>query len=457
MRATSIKKAVARSLYCVATRRCRCPSHRPRTTSAMADGKAEEPEVLLDVKGSVAFVTLNRPRALNSLSLGMVTRLLALNLEFSKPGSPVACVVVRGAGGKAFCAGGDVKEVVLRARSGDCSHGSDFFRIEYVNNAAIAQLPVPYIAIIDGIVMGGGVGVSYHGHFRVATERTVLAMPESGIGLFPDVGASFFLHRLPGHLGRYMGLTGQRLSGAEVKDAGFATHLIPSSRLPDLEAAITQLGPRAADPAQLDALLRSLEQTQPPAPAAGTAAGGGGGGGGGGDVSALLSWKLPLINAHFGLGSVAEVVASLEAAVEAADRQAAAAGGGGGGGGRGDEARVFLKDTLAAMRKGSPLSHVATWEMLRRSAAGHMTLRQCLQMEFELAARFVAGQADFLEGVRALLIDKDNRPKWRYGTAREVPEHVVQQLFEPVADEPPLFGAGAALAAAAAPPVVSRM
>ncbi|EFJ52894.1 hypothetical protein VOLCADRAFT_31665, partial [Volvox carteri f. nagariensis] len=338
----------------------------------------------------------HRPRALNSLNLGMVSAWL----EFSRRGeSPVAAVVVRGAGGKAFCAGGDVKEVVLRARAGDWSYGTAFFRTEYVNNAAIAQLPVPYIAVIDGITMGGGVGVSYHGHFRVATERTVLAMPESGIGLFPDVGASFFLHRLPGHLGRYMGLTGQRLMGAEVKDAGFATHFIPSARLPDLDRGVLELGPRAADLSLVDALLRSLEP--PPSAAAAVAAAAAAAAGtdnnnnnnSSSNSSALLEWKLPLINVHFGRRTVAEVVA------------------------------------------GSPLSHAVTWEMLRRSAAGHMTLQQCLEMEFLLARRFVAGEADFLEGVRALLIDKDNKPRWRYGSVKEVPELVVQRLFEPLVDE----------------------
>ncbi|GLI61774.1 hypothetical protein VaNZ11_004243 [Volvox africanus] len=388
---------------------------------------AEEPEIILDVKDSIAFVTLNRPRALNSLSLGMVHRLLSINQELSQPGSKVACVVVQGAGGKAFCAGGDVKEVVMRARAGDWSYGSAFFRAEYVNNATIAQLPMPYIAVIDGIVMGGGVGVSYHGTFRVATERTVLAMPEAGIGLFPDIGASFFLHRLPGHIGRYMGLTGQRLKGAEVKDAGFATHFIPSSRLPDLERGILELGPSAADLAKVDSMLRSLEQ--PPAAGSGH--------------SELLKWKLPLINAHFGLGSVGEVVASLQAAVDAADGDNRSGSGS-------EAARAFLRDTLAAMRRGSPLSHAVTWEMLRRSAAGHLTLQQCLQLEFWLARRFVAGEADFLEGVRALLIDKDNKPRWRYGDVKQVPGVVVQRLFEPLPDEPPLFSSCMAVTAGGA-------
>ncbi|GIL85504.1 hypothetical protein Vretifemale_14016 [Volvox reticuliferus] len=389
-------------------------------------------QILLNVKDSIAFVTLNRPRALNSLNLGMVHRLLSINQEFSQPGSKVACVVVRGSGGKAFCAGGDVKEVVMRARDGAWSYGSAFFRAEYVNNATIAQLPVPYIAVIDGIVMGGGVGVSYHGSFRVATERTVLAMPESGIGLFPDIGASYFLHRLPGYLGRYMGLTGQRLTGAEVKDAGFATHFIPSSRLLDLEGGILELGSSAADPTKVDSLLRSLEQ--PPASGSGR--------------SALLEWKLPLINAHFGLGSVGQVMTSLQAAVDTADS-------GSGSGSESEAARAFLRDTLTAMRRGSPLSHAVTWEMLRRSAAGHLTLQQCLQMEFWLARRFVAGEADFLEGVRALLIDKDNKPRWRYSNVKEVPGVVVQRLFEPLPDEPPLFSGF--MAATATGAHISRM
>ncbi|GIL62235.1 hypothetical protein Vafri_16512 [Volvox africanus] len=215
--------------------------------------------------------------------------------------------------------------------------------------------------------------------------------------------------------------------GAEVKDAGFATHFIPSSRLPDLERGILALGPSAADLAKVDSMLHSLEQ--PPAAGSGH--------------SALLEWKLPLINAHFGLGSVGEVVASLQAAVDAAE--------GDGGNGSGSEAaRAFLRDTLAAMRRGSPLSHAVTWEMLRRSAAGHLTLQQCLQLEFWLARRFVAGEADFLEGVRALLIDKDNKPRWRYGDVKQVPGVVVQRLFEPLPDEPPLFSGCMGVTAAGA-------
>ncbi|KXZ45848.1 hypothetical protein GPECTOR_50g642 [Gonium pectorale] len=425
--------------------------------STATDDQTMDSEVLLVYKGTVACVTLNRPKALNSLSLGMVRRLLELNTQFAaqhrqQPGSAsVSCVVVRGAGGKAFCAGGDVKELVLRSRAGDPEYGVDFFRTEYANNAAIAELPVPYIAVLDGIVMGGGVGVSYHGHFRIATERTVLAMPETGIGLFPDVGAAFFLPRLPGHLGRYMGLTGERIAGecrergapllrvlratrAEVKDAGFATHFIPSAALPDLEQRLAELGPAASDLAVVDRLLRSMEAA--PQPQAHAHAGGG--------ANALLDWKLPLINAHFGRGGMAEVVASLEAAVAAADREGA-----GGAGGAGGEALAFVRSTLAALKKGSPLSQAVTWEMLRRSTAGHLNLRQCLELEYVLAARCTRGQADFIEGVRALLIDKDNRPRWRYGSVAEVPERVVREMFEPLPGSQPLFGAAGAAAAPA--------
>ncbi|KAG2439613.1 hypothetical protein HXX76_004965 [Chlamydomonas incerta] len=419
----------------------------------MSSSAAQEPEVLVDMKGSIAVVTLNRPKALNSLSLNMVQQLLALNTRITaqpRPGEPVSCVVVKGAGGKAFCAGGDVKELVVRAlaRNGGgtaaaasgpdpAAFGVSFFRTEYANNAAISQLPVPYVALIDGICMGGGVGASFHGAFRVATERTVLAMPEAGIGLFPDIGASFFLHRLPGCLGRYVGLTGERLTGAEVKDAGFATHLVPSARIAELEAALVALGPRAADPSVVDVLIRSFEE---PLVVAGGGGGGGGGGSGGLRSSALLEWKLPLINVHFGRGGVEEIIASLEGAVaeaEAAAPQPAA-------GSLEAAQAAFLKSTLAAMRRGSPLSHAMTWELLRRSAAGHMTLRQALEMEFVVAARCVHGQADFLEGVRALLVDKDNKPGWKYGSVRQIPAEVVAALFEPLPGEGALFGASGA-------------
>jgi enoyl-CoA hydratase/carnithine racemase len=202
-------------------------------------------EVSGEVLGSLGIITLNRPKALNALNMNMVARLLDIYQRWDPPTSPVACIVLQGAGGRALCAGGDVKSVVVSGIAGDPQPGIDFFRTEYLTDYALSQLQKPHVAILDGITMGGGAGVSINGAFRVATENTLFAMPECGIGLFPDVGASHFLQKLPGALGLYLALTGARLKGLAVKEAGLATHYIPTALLAGVLQQLQEVRPGA--------------------------------------------------------------------------------------------------------------------------------------------------------------------------------------------------------------------
>src|SRR5947209_4649067 len=209
-------------------------------------------DILFGREGGVATITLNRPQALNAFTLGMY-RALAPMLRRWEADPESHVVLIRGAGERAFCAGGDVRAIYEAGRgiSGERDLTAAFFREEYELIRRIHRFPKPYVAIIDGITMGGGAGVSVNGAYRVATERTLLAMPETGIGLFPDVGATRFLNRCPGHLGRYLGLTGARVGAADSLYCGFATHFVPRERLPALVAALARMDYRERSAEQI--------------------------------------------------------------------------------------------------------------------------------------------------------------------------------------------------------------
>ena len=224
----------------------------------MALRSVQDDSTLVEKRGSIASLVLARPKALNSLTLPMV-RTLWSALKESAADPEVGSIVMTGAGEKSFCAGGDVRAVMEAARDrSTLAEGAEdlsdsFFREEYALNAAIAGSPKPQVSVWDGIVMGGGAGVSVHGAFRVTSERTMFAMPETNIGLFPDVGATHFLSRLPGEVGTYLALTGARLGAEDLLYCGLATHYVPSERLADLEAALQGC---AGDAAVSDALTR---------------------------------------------------------------------------------------------------------------------------------------------------------------------------------------------------------
>ena len=304
--------------------------------------------------GRLARILLNRPAALNALSLEMLAEMEDHLLAWADDPA-VGLVLVEGAGGKAFAAGGDIQRLYDEGRAGGRYPGV-FFWNEYIVDRRIHRYAKPYVAFLDGIVMGGGVGLSVLGSHRVATEKTQFAMPETGIGFFPDVGGTWFLPRLPGRLGLWLALTGERLGGADALGAGVATHYVPSARLDGLREALAADGIAALD--------RFAEQPEP------------------GPIAALR----PRIDRLFAGDSVQAILAALDA--------------------EGDE---WAARTAKTIRTKSPTSLAVAFEQLRRGGA--LSLEEALTFEYRLSQAFMA-HGDFLEGVRALIVDKDRNPRW---------------------------------------------
>ncbi len=338
------------------------------TASVPIDDEA----VIVRRDGRVGRILLNRPRVLNTLTLEMV-RTFTRALNDFRHDPHVHAVVVEGAGDRAFCAGGDVRALRDGQLSGDRTGVEAFFRDEYDLNLMISSYPKPYIALIDGICMGGGIGVSVHGPYRVATEHAMFAMPETAIGFFPDIGGTFFLPRLPGQLGIYLGLTGLRTTGADAVHAGFATHFISRANLPGLSNAIAEIG--------VAALARCAEALPP----------------------CSIASHLAAIDRCFAADTVGEIAARL--AAEPTDWAAAA---------------------LKALRSVSPTALAFTLEAFRRGA--DMTLKQALDAEFILT-RTTMAWPDFAEGVRAMVVDKDRQPKWRPARIEDIDPAVIAGMF----------------------------
>lgn len=333
-------------------------------------------EVHVDERGGIGILTLDRPRALNALNNGMA-RTISAALARWHADPAIRAVLIEAVPGRAFCAGGDIRAVVETARERGVAAAIPFFFDEYRMNWRISQLGKPYVALLDGITMGGGVGLSVHGTHRVATENTLFAMPETGIGFFPDVGGGYFLPRLPARAGYYLGLTGARLDGAAATRLGIATHYVPSASLGELKAAL--LAGQGIEAALLELAV------EPPS--------------GGLDLEATAR--------HFAAGELGPVLASL-----AADESA------------------FARETLAVLREKSPMSVAVTMAQLRRGAG--LDLASCLAMEYRMVHHFLE-ESDFAEGVRALLVDKDRAPRWRHAAIEAVPEAVVEACFMPPA------------------------
>jgi enoyl-CoA hydratase/carnithine racemase len=341
------------------------------------------------VAKGTGIITLDRPKALNSLSLEMV-RTLTETLLAWRDDAGVDAVVITSSSGKALCAGGDIRffhQAGHATPMGGSALLEDFFTEEYALNHLIHFYPKPYIALMDGVVMGGGMGIAQGGPdsgLRIVTERTKMAMPEVNIGLFPDVGGSHFLSHAPGALGMVLGLTGLTISAADALYVGLADVFLPVVQLPALQELI------AATPgAQLPAAIRAF--AEPFAQQAG---------------ASELEAQRALIDKHFGAASVQAVLSSLE----------------------GDDS-PFAQKALAAMRQRSPLMMCVTREMLVRGAA--MDVADCLRMERSLVRRnFEHGEV--LEGVRALVIDKDNAPQWNPPALEQVTAEMVARFFEPV-------------------------
>ena len=350
-------------------------------------------DILFGREGAVATVTLNRPQALNAFTLGMYRRFdPVLRGWADDPG--VHAVLVRGAGERAFCAGGDVRAIAEAGRgiAGDPALTSIFFSEEYQLIRRIHRFRKPYLAIIDGITMGGGAGVSVNGAWRIATERTLLAMPETGIGLFPDVGATRFLNLAPGHIGRYLALTGARLGPADSLYCGFATNFVPREQVPGLVEALGNMAWLAGkERAQVEGALAAVtgDPGTPP-----------------------LAARRAVIDRCFAPDTVEAVLDALarEAESEGADSEWAA-------------------ETRAGLLAKSPTSLKITLRQL--SLGKGYDIEAALALEYRLTQHFMAGH-DFYEGVRAALIDKDQKPHWRPATLAEVTDSIVDSYFAPL-------------------------
>ncbi len=354
-----------------------------------------ENEILLGREGGIATLTINRPQALNALTLENYRRFAPALSGWAEDPS-VHAVVVRGAGGRAFCAGGDVRAVYEAGRgiSGDPDLTAVFFREEYELIRQIHRFPKPYIAIIDGITMGGGAGISVNGAYRAATERTLFAMPETGIGLFPDVGATRFLNRCPGQVGRYLGLTGARLRAADAYYCGFATHVVVQERVEALVAALAGTAwARDGRSEQVAALLAEFA---------------------GDPGSSPLAALHPAIDRCFAGESVEAILDQLaaEAAAGGADADWAA-------------------ETRAGLLTKSPTSLKVTLRQL--SVGQDYGVEQALKLEYRLTQYFMAAH-DFYEGVRAALIDKDQVPRWRPPTLAEIDDEMIEAYFAPIGE-----------------------
>lgn len=343
-------------------------------------------EILFDVTGGWGTITLNAPDRLNALSRDMC-RAMAKTLAEWRADDSVHAVLVK-AEGRAFSAGGDIRYLYERRKEGDIEGPMEFFATEYLNNWRVSEFPKPYVAFIDGAVMGGGVGISILGEFRVATENALFAMPECGIGLYPDVGATHMLPRLRGEVGMWLGLTGNRLNAADMVHLGIATHTVMRSSLPEIEAQLRGIewGENPHD--QVKMTLDAWHEIPP------------------GDTPGVD--HLAEINAIFSAESVKEIIERLQ-----------------------EKPDDWHAEQLRLMERACPLSIRVTFHAVRHGAKQTMT--EALHEEYALTRRFVE-EGVFLEGVRAQIIDKDRNPTWQHDSIGAVSKSEVDSMFRDAPD-----------------------
>ena len=334
-------------------------------------------EILVGRDGGLGRLTLNRPQALHALTTVMCSTCITVLSDWRRDPA-VQAVLIDHSGERGFCAGGDIR-MLADSGASDGRLAREFFFTEYRLNHLLFSYPKPVIAVMDGITMGGGVGLSAPARYRLATERTTFAMPETGIGLFPDVGGGWFLPRLPGRIGLWLALTGARIKAADCLHAGLATHHVPSERLPELKVAL------AENPIDIEALLAQFHVDPGPAP--------------------LLAHRAEL-DAAFGQGSVEAILAALEAGSDWARAQA-----------------------LALRTKSPQTLKVAFRQLALGLAAPDFAAN--MAMEYRIGTRVVQ-RHDFLEGVRAVIVDKDNAPKWDPATLEGVGEDLLDAIFAPL-------------------------
>jgi len=355
-----------------------------------SETRPAEAETVVERQGALGRIRLNRPKALNSLTLQMVRDIEAALDKFENDPA-IAAVLVTGEGERGLCAGGDIRAIYDGGKAGSDGPRT-FWREEYTLNARIGRYSKPYVVIMDGIVMGGGVGISVYGSHRIVTERTRFAMPETGIGFFPDVGASWFLTRRANHLGTYVGLTGEPLGAAEAMLVGLADVFIRSERLAALTEALALLpanSPREA----ISTTITGFADVPP---------------------ASVLESQQQAVDRLFAFDSVEEIFAALRV-----------------------EGSAFSEKLLSGLSTKSPLSLAVTLRLLR---LGRKTerLEDCLEREFAATAAVLRSH-DFYEGVRAAVIDKDRNPQWKPARLADVTPADVDAYFQPSAH--PLFAA----------------
>ena len=342
----------------------------------------KDSEIIVREQRALRRITLNRPKALNALTLDMAVTMTALLRSWAADPA-VGAILIDGAGERGLCAGGDIRALYDAAKSGD-PLPAKFWSTEYHLNVRIARYPKPVIAIMDGMVMGGGVGLSAHASHRVVTERSAVAMPEVGIGFFPDVGASYLLARSPGSAGTYMALTGERMGAADAIYCGLADVHVVAAKLPELPKALADCRTAGEVRARLGALCVA------PTP---------------GKLSGAASW----IDLCFGADDVEAIFDRLGASESEAARAA-----------------------LATMRKMSPTSLKVTLRNIR-AALSFKKVEESFQQDYRIALACVAGH-DFIEGIRAQIVDKDRNPRWRPDKLENVTTDIVDRHFKPVGD-----------------------
>ena len=339
-----------------------------------------EPDLIARREGAAGIIRLNRPKALNALTLEM-TREIAAALDAFAADPEVALIILEGAGERGLCAGGDIRGLYDSAKvKGDL--GKVFWREEYIVNARIAKYPKPYVAYMDGLVMGGGVGLAGHASHRIVTEKTKVAMPEVGLGFFPDVGGTWLLSRAPGELGTYFGLTGLTMNGADAVFSRLADVRISSGDWPALRTALAGL----SDPTDAWSVMKTIETFAAP------------------DERGPVTGQRELIDRAFAHDTIEEIITALTL-----------------------DSSEFAEATLKAMRDKSPRGLKVTLKLLRLARASG-SLEECLSREY-LAALEVFDSADFVEGVRAAIIDKDRNPTWQPPTVEQVTPEIVARYL----------------------------
>jgi enoyl-CoA hydratase len=345
-------------------------------------------EVESAVEGRLGIITLHRPKALNALNLAMVEQLDAILSAWERD-PDVEAVLIRSAVERAFCAGGDVRSIgILPDADEREALARAFFGTEYRVNHRINRFPKPFIALINGIAMGGGLGLSIHGSHRIVSETVRMAMPETVLGLFPDVGGTWFLHRCPGAVGRYLALIGPQVGAADALAAGLATHHVPMASFAALTADLT------AAPTIDEAVVEAVIARHAATPEGGT-----------------LAARLDTIDRLFGADDLETLVETVRAATTEAD---------------------WIADAAAVLDRASPTSLKATWRRMTEGAG--QSIERVLRDDFRMAVRIVRGH-DFVEGVRAILVDKDHAPRWDPAHIADVDDARIDALLAPLDDE----------------------